>query len=154
MTRGQPPNVASNCLPFLFLSFPPFTFPSQIPPPIPVSENPVSFSLYRISPLSLSLMAETSYLSFSPFPCVPSISRSREPSSSLPAFTPSPKSSVFRPRPSRLLRFAAKASDSGNSFAEESFGFFPWNDGDSGKSMHIFDFFFFFFFFYNYTAAE
>ncbi|KAE8099662.1 hypothetical protein FH972_017623 [Carpinus fangiana] len=94
-----------------------------------VSENPVSFSLYRISPLSL--MAETSYLSFSPFPCVPSISRSREPSSSLPAFTPSPKSSVSRPRPSRLLRFAAKASDSGNSFAEESFGFFPWNDGDS-----------------------
>ncbi|XP_062167198.1 uncharacterized protein LOC133873506 isoform X1 [Alnus glutinosa] len=76
-------------------------------------------------------MAETSSLRFSPFPWVPSISRSREPSSSLPAFTPSPKSSASRPRPSRLLRFAAKASDSGNSFAEESFGFFPWNEGDS-----------------------
>jgi hypothetical protein len=152
VTRGQSPNVASNSLPFPFLSFPPFTFPSQIPPPISLSENPVSFSLYRISPLSLSLslMAETSYLSFSPFPCVPSISRSREPSSSLTAFTPSPKSSVSRPRPSRLLRFASKASDSGNSFAEESFGFFPWNDGDSGNSIHIF---YFYFVFYNHTAV-
>jgi hypothetical protein len=128
VTRGHRPSVVSNSIRFPFLHiFPSFYFS------LPDSSPYFSLSL-NLSSLSLSLMAETSSLRFSPFPWVPSISRSREPSSSLPAFTPSPKSSASRPRPSRLLRFAAKASDSGNSFAEESFGFFPWNEGDSGKS--------------------
>ncbi|XP_018856965.1 uncharacterized protein LOC109019178 [Juglans regia] len=74
-------------------------------------------------------MAETSSLRFSPFPPLPSFPRSRESTSSLSAFSSSPKSSTSNPRPSRL-RFLAKASDSGNFFAQDSFGFFPWDDGD------------------------
>ncbi|GMY14805.1 KAT8 regulatory NSL complex subunit 1 like [Fagus crenata] len=74
-------------------------------------------------------MAETSALCFSPLASIPSISRSREPFSFLSAFTSSHKSLISHSRP---LRFAAKASsDSGNFFGDDSFGFFPWNDGDS-----------------------
>ncbi|XP_050243177.1 uncharacterized protein LOC126691897 isoform X2 [Quercus robur] len=74
-------------------------------------------------------MAESSALCFSPLASIPSISRF----SSLSAFTSSHKSSISHsPRPSRPLRLSVKASsDSGNFFADDSFGFFPWSQGDS-----------------------
>ena len=118
-----------------------------------LSDSVIHFALSRSTKESLSffsLMAETSALCFSPLASIPSISRS----SSLSAFTSSHKSSISHsPRPSRPLRFSVKASsDSGNFFADDSFGFFPWSQGDSGNnSSHLlfshFSFPRFFFFF-------
>nr|POF18860.1 hypothetical protein CFP56_25510 [Quercus suber] len=67
-------------------------------------------------------MAETSTLCISPLASIPSISRS----SSFSAFTSSHKSSISHSlRPSRSLHISVKASsDSGNFFADDSFGFF------------------------------
>ncbi|XP_028796958.1 uncharacterized protein LOC114752375 [Neltuma alba] len=75
-------------------------------------------------------MAETSSLCFSRFSPVPSVSRSKKsrPSSSLFAFT-SYQFWASRPRPSRRpFHFATKATDSGNVFGDDSFGFFPWSE--------------------------
>ncbi|KAK3036364.1 hypothetical protein RJ639_032133, partial [Escallonia herrerae] len=69
-------------------------------------------------------MADASALCFSTFSCLPSISRS------LQAFS---RFSVLpRPRfPSRSVRFAVKASDSGNFIGEDPFGFYPWDSFDT-----------------------
>ena len=104
-----------------------------------LSDSVIHFAVSRSTKESLSffsLMAETSALCFSPLTSIPSISRS----SSLSAFTSSHKSLISHsPRPSRPLRLSVKASsDSGNFFADDSFGFFPWSQGDSGNnSSHL-----------------
>ncbi|KAJ7976914.1 D-tagatose-1,6-bisphosphate aldolase subunit [Quillaja saponaria] len=79
-------------------------------------------------------MAETSVMCFSRFPSVPSISRATDARESSSPFViaSSSKFSVSYHRSSRrLLRFVAKATDPGNVFGDDSFGFFPWNDGGS-----------------------
>ncbi|XP_038905101.1 uncharacterized protein LOC120091234 [Benincasa hispida] len=77
----------------------------------------------------LSSMADPSLsLCFSSF----SISRSLHlsPSFLLHPFLYSPRFSVSHHRPSRLLRFSLKSS-SGSFMGDDSFGLFPWSDGDS-----------------------
>ncbi|KAI4300321.1 hypothetical protein L6164_033712 [Bauhinia variegata] len=78
-------------------------------------------------------MAETSTLCFSRFSSVPSISYSKVFRTSPSPFTFTPcQFAVSRCRSSRrLLHFAAKATDPGNVFGDDSFGFFPWAEGDS-----------------------
>ncbi|KAF7804418.1 KAT8 regulatory NSL complex subunit 1 like [Senna tora] len=78
-------------------------------------------------------MAETSSFCFSRFYPVSSISPSKQlrPSSSLFAFASAQFSGTpYRSSP-RLLHFVAKATDPGNVFGDDSFGFFPWSDADS-----------------------
>ncbi|KAI9122024.1 hypothetical protein K1719_006713 [Acacia pycnantha] len=76
------------------------------------------------------MMAETSSLCFSRFSPVPSTSplkKSRS-SSSLSAFTSS-QFSASRSRPSRRpIHFTPRATNSGNVFGDDSFGFFPWSE--------------------------
>ncbi|XVF55517.1 hypothetical protein PTKIN_Ptkin06aG0042400 [Pterospermum kingtungense] len=68
-------------------------------------------------------MAKTSTISsLSSFP---SLSRWRETSSFVPS------SFNFSNRPSRFLRFSSKASHSGGFLGDDSFGFFPWCNGDN-----------------------
>ncbi|XP_030516743.1 uncharacterized protein LOC115730267 isoform X1 [Rhodamnia argentea] len=82
-------------------------------------------------------MAETSAaLCFTTFfSSFPSTSRTEEvppPIRRLPSLRHNPPL-----QPSRVLRFAARASssssDPGNFLGDDSFGFFPWADGDAGR---------------------
>ncbi|KAK2974707.1 hypothetical protein RJ640_007134 [Escallonia rubra] len=67
-------------------------------------------------------MADASALCFSTFSSLPSVSRS------LQAFS---RFSLLRPRfPSRSVRFAAKASGSGNFIGDDPFSFYPWDSSD------------------------
>ncbi|XP_015898428.3 uncharacterized protein LOC107431912 [Ziziphus jujuba] len=77
-------------------------------------------------------MAETSAaLCFSAFSSIPSISRSKDLSTSS-SFPSSSISTISRSHPSRPFRLVPRASsDSGNFFADDSFGFFPWSDGQT-----------------------
>ncbi|GLT25721.1 hypothetical protein SLA2020_008310 [Shorea laevis] len=75
-------------------------------------------------------MAETTAICFSSFSSLPSISLLRQPNSS--PSTSSRFSISGPPRQSRFIRLTAKASDSGSFPGDDSFGFFPWSDGENG----------------------
>ncbi|KAK9290598.1 hypothetical protein L1049_008769 [Liquidambar formosana] len=80
-------------------------------------------------------MAETSALCFSTFSPAGFVPRSTETSSSLSSSSPltsSRRFSFLRPQPARLLRFVAKASDSGDFLGDDNpFSFFPWDSTDA-----------------------
>ncbi|XP_039002328.1 uncharacterized protein LOC120128766 isoform X1 [Hibiscus syriacus] len=70
-------------------------------------------------------MAKTSAIFFCSLSSFPSLSPWREPNYFLP------NSFRFSNRPSRILRFSSKASESGGLHGDDSFGFFPWSPADN-----------------------